>query len=139
MNSRLCDWCQQKGLDCWIAAGSQAKTCLVCKKHHTLCVQGGKLMTGQKRKQAATVVILEESLVVEEEAMVMVLVQRKVLDKSFFEFELEDGKMTLLPSNPFWNFWHWSWALEKQLEELEEKVMVLEKMVKGKEKGKEKE
>ena len=125
-----------KGLICWVATGSHAKTCLACKKYHALCVQGGKLTTGQKRKQVTAVVILEESLVADKEATALVLAQRKVPDKLCFEFKLEDRKMTPLPSNPFWNFWHWSQALEKQSEELKGRMMALEKMVKGKEKGK---
>ena len=138
-NSGLCDWCQTKGLDCQVAAWSQAKTCLVCKKCHTSCVQGGE-STGQKRKQVTTIVILEELSAVEEEVMTIVPAQRKVLDKSFFKFELEEDDAA---------------AQQSVLELLELLALVLgtgemvggaqgkddsiRKMVKGKEKAKAKE
>jgi len=93
-------------------------------------------------------------------------VVRKQPEKPLFDFKLdEDGKMVLLPVNPFWPFWQWSkvvekrsedwqiearvWRdeareqreklkeLEKEVKRLRERVVELEK--KGRGKGKEKE
>jgi len=73
---------------------------------------------GQKRKQAAIVDIVVISEEMEEEMAARTPVLRKRPDKPFFNFELdEDGKMALLPVNPFWPFWQWSKAVEKHLED----------------------
>jgi len=73
---------------------------------------------GRKRKRAAVadvIVILEE---MEEEMAARTPVLRKRPDKPFFDFKLdEDGKMALLPVNPFWPFWQWSKAVEKRSED----------------------
>jgi len=78
---------------------------------------------GRKRKWAAiadVIVILEE---MEEETAVRTPVLRKQPDKPFFDFELDkDGKMALLPVNPFWPFWQWSKAVEKRSEDTQIEV-----------------
>jgi len=90
------------------------------------CVWSGKQGTsqgqaaGRKRKQVAItdiIVILEGT---EEETAARTPVLRKWPDKPFFDFKLdEDGKMALLPVNPFWPFWQWSKAVEKRLEDMQ--------------------
>ena len=78
---------------------------------------------GQKRKQAAIADVIVISEETEEETAARTPVLRKQPDKPFFDFKLdEDGKMALLPVNPFWPFWQWSKAVEKCLEDTQIKA-----------------
>ena len=90
------------------------------------CVRGSKQgasqgqAVGRKRKQAAIADVIVISEGTEEEMAARTLVLRKRPDKPFFDFKLdEDGKMALLPVNPFWPFWQWSKAVEKHLEDMQ--------------------